>query len=77
MDRIILDIHPTMYCPIRLSQLYVGLTRVRTQADIRILPLPDDNGDTWIALSKLQRKPNLEKWFNSYDSAGKWSPSIN
>ena len=77
MERIILDIHPTMYCPIRLAQLYVGITRIRSQADIRILPLPDDTGDTWVKLKGLQRKPNLQAWYESYDSTGKWNPSAN
>ena len=50
--------------------LYVGLTRVRRNADMRVFPLPP--GETLDHLCKLTVDPALSKWRQRYNNNGRW-----
>lgn len=76
LDRIILLIHkyPSRMNLIQLPHLYVGLSRVRNSANIKILPIGSKTDLNYI--DKLQYKPVLRKWNKCYDENGMWNPKV-
>ena len=55
--------------------LYVGLTRVRRNDDMRIFPLAA--GQTLDHLLRLKVDPRIGQWRRHYDSSGLWRSSSN
>ncbi len=54
------------------QSLYVGLTRVKRNEDMRIFPLrPGQNLDH---LLRLKVDPKIAEWRRQYDQRGKWQP---
>ena len=56
---------------ISLTSLYVGLSRVHSKSEVRILPYTKEDAKS---LCKLQHDPLLLVYFKNYDKNGNWSP---
>ena len=71
LDKLILSInkHPNPRLRLVLSSLYVGLSRVHSLSEIRVLPYSSEDVDYLITL-KLDDL--LKDWVNNYTSKGRW-----
>ena len=71
LDKLILSInkHPNPRLRLVLSSLYVGITRVHSLSEVRVLPYTDEDVDYLVTL-KLDDL--LKEWINNYTKEGRW-----
>lgn len=76
LGKVMLDLSQNPIAPLNLEMIYVGLTRVRTGEDLRILPLVKTQlkSDTINCWKKLRTNPTLLHYLSCYDADGIFQP---
>lgn len=75
MGKVVLDLNrlPGRGFNLTYSSLYVGLSRVRRGADVRLFPALTEGALNY--LTRLRVKPELSTWLLRFDSQGVWQVS--
>ena len=71
LNKLILTInkHPNPLLRLVLSSLYVGISRVHSLSEVRVLPYADEDVDY---LVKMKFDDLLPAWINNYTNEGRW-----
>jgi hypothetical protein len=75
VDKIVLDLGDNPRAPLTFHHLWVGMTRVRQQADLRRLPFRDPIRDA-ARLKALRVRPQTLAFLQGIDSSGQWQSSL-
>lgn len=68
--RVILHMEPGAQPALRFSAMYVGLTRVRNGAHMRIFPQPHAGSVEHV--TRLRADSDIHDWLRGFDAEGKW-----
>ena len=63
---LILDLNHNADIPLSLQSLYVGISRVRSSQNLRIVPNISPSSDNWKHLIRLQHSEAYSRWTRSY-----------
>jgi len=66
VSKLVLDLNQNSLVPLNLQSLYVGISRVRSANDMRILPAISLSSVSWSHLTSLHQSEEYLQWADSY-----------